>query len=245
MFNLDYVTILLSFFPFSQNSNRSVSLSATLYTDGPEPVTYKEKPVEVEVKFLLPDVDNIRRRIASTRAIKRGRVFETNFRFDDANDNLAKNASLLRLRYDDRATLTVKTKPPKADTQFKIHNEYEVTVSDFDMMRHILEKLGFHRRQTYEKWRETFILNATHLCIDSMPFGDFLEIEGTKTAIIGVASRLGLVWDRRILLNYLEMFSIIKQHFRLSFDDVTFDNFASLQHDFRPLVEKMCVKQTS
>ena len=146
---------------------------------------------------------------------------------------------LLRLRQDNRATLTFKTKPLIEDNQFKIHNEYEVTVSDFEMMRRILEKLGFIRRQVYEKWRETFILNATHLCIDSMPFGEFLEIEGTKTAIIAVASRLGMVWQRRILLSYLEIFGIIKQHFDLPFDDVTFDNFAYITHDFGPLIEEM------
>jgi adenylate cyclase class 2 len=207
-------------------------------------MTHRDDPIEVEVKFLLPDVEDMRRRIADTGAIKRGRVFETNVRFDDDKDSLAIKSSLLRLRQDDRATLTYKTKPPTHDLQFKVHNEYEVIVSDFDMMGSILEKLGFIRRQIYEKWRETFILNATHLCIDSMPYGDFIEIEGTKTAIIAATSRLGLVWDHRILLNYLEMFNIIKKHFRLSFNDVTFDNFASVPHDFRPLIQKMRVRQS-
>ena len=207
-------------------------------------MTHRDGPIEVEVKFLLSDVEDMRRRIADTSAVKRGRVFETNIRFDDDSDNLAVNSSLLRLRQDDRNTLTFKTKPPKEDPQFKIHNEYEVIVSDFDMMGIILEKLGFVRRQIYEKWRETFILNATNLCIDSMPYGDFIEIEGTKTAIIAVTSRLGLVWDHRILLNYLEMFNIIKKHFSLSFDDVTFDNFASVSHDFQPLIQKMRVRQS-
>ena len=206
-------------------------------------MAHRDNPIEVEVKFPLPDVEEMRRRIADTSAVKRGRVFETNIRFDDVDDNLTSNSSLLRLRQDDRASLTFKTKPPKEDLQFKIHNEYEVIVSDFDMMESILEKLGFIRRQIYEKWRETFILNATHLCIDSMPFGDFIEIEGTKTAIIAASSRLGLVWDHRILLNYLEIFSIIKKHFNLTFDDVTFDNFASVSHDFRPLIQKMRVRQ--
>ena len=204
----------------------------------------KAEPLEIEVKFLLPDVENLRQRIASTGAIEQGRVFETNFRFDDANGSLAGNLSLLRLRKADGTTLTFKSKPPETDNQFKIHTEYEVTVSDFDMMRRILERLGVRRRQVYEKWRETFILNATHLCVDAMPFGDFLEIEGTKTAIIAVASRLGLVWERRILLNYLEIFSIVKQHFGLPFDDVTFDNFASLQLDFRELIGKMSAQQS-
>ncbi len=204
----------------------------------------KEESVEVEVKFRLADIDGLRRLINGTGAISRGRVFETNFRFDDANGSLAENATLLRLRQDDRATLTFKAKPPKTDNQFKIHNEYEVIVSDFSMMGQILEKLGFRRQQIYEKWRETFDLNATHLCLDAMPFGDFLEIEGTKTAIIAVASRLGLVWERRILLNYLEIFSIIKQHFGLPFEDVTFDNFSSLRLDFSSLIEKMCAHRS-
>jgi adenylate cyclase class 2 len=209
--------------------------------DRKKSVTRKEEPVEVEVKFRLADVDGLRRRITGTGAISRGRVFETNFRFDDGNGSLAENATLLRLRQDDRATLTFKAKSPQTDNQFKIQNEYEVTVSDFGMMGRILEKLGFRRQQIYEKWRETFDLNATHLCLDAMPFGDFLEIEGTQTAIIAAASRLGLVWERRILLNYLEIFSIIKQHFGLPFNDVTFDNFASLRFDFSSITEQMCV----
>ncbi len=204
----------------------------------------KAEPLEIEVKFFLTDVENLRQRISGTGAIDRGRVFETNFRFDDSNGSLTGNSSLLRLRKADRTTLTFKARPPETDNQFKIRTEYEVTVSDFGVMRRILEKLGFRRRQVYEKWRETFVLNATHLCLDAMPFGDFLEIEGTKTAITAVASRLGLVWERRILLNYLEIFSIIKQHFDLPFDDVTFDNFASLQLDFRELIEKMCAQKS-
>ena len=52
-------------------------------------MTRKEDPIEVEVKFLLPAIENMRQRIADTGAVKRGRVFETNIRFDDSKDNLA------------------------------------------------------------------------------------------------------------------------------------------------------------
>jgi hypothetical protein len=35
--------------------------------------------------------------------------------------------------------------------------ELEVKVSDFDAMKRILQALGFHCEQTYEKWRETLL----------------------------------------------------------------------------------------
>jgi adenylate cyclase class 2 len=206
-------------------------------------VSIKDEPVEVEVKFQVMDIGGLRRQIAASGAVCRGRVFETNLRLDNADGILSGGAALLRLRQDNRTTLTFKSKPPVADAEFKVHNEYEVEVNDFEMMKRILKKIGFTPQQTYEKWRETFILDGTCLCIDSMPFGDFLEIEGSPTGIKNVASRLGLVWQQRILMNYLQIFGIIKEHFNLPFRDVTFENFATVSLNFGPLIEKMRVKR--
>jgi adenylate cyclase class 2 len=59
-------------------------------------------------------------------------------------------------------------------------NDWEVEVNDFGTMGLIRESLGFHKEQIYEKWRETFALNDTLLCLDTQPFGDFLKIEGDQ-----------------------------------------------------------------
>lgn len=198
-----------------------------------------QEPLEIEVKFHLQDTANLQRHIAATGAVSRGRFFETNHRFDDSNDSLLKSASLLRLRQDDCARLTYKAKPRQADTRFKINQEYEVIVNDFETMTRILDRLGFRRRQVYEKWRETFVLNNTLLCIDTMPFGNFLEIEGTREAIIRLAARLGFDWELRILANYLEIFALIKRRFNLPFNDVTFRNFESVQIDIEPVIRQM------
>ena len=72
------------------------------------------------------------------------------------------------------------------------------------------------------------MLDQTQLCIDQMPFGDYLEIEGDKTAIRQVASRLELSWNRRIRLNYLEMLALIRSRLRLTFADITFQNFENV-----------------
>lgn len=196
--------------------------------------------LEIEVKFLIVNLASLRDRILETGAENRGRYHETNIRFEDDSGSLAQRRSLLRLRRDRKTSLTFKTEVPVQDAQFKIHREWEVEVGDFDIMASILKSLGFRAAQVYEKWRETFVLDDTVLCLDTMPFGNFLEIEGDKQRIKDLADRLDLPWNERILLNYLALFDIVKNHAGLVFNDITFDNFkgnpvniAALLHLFR------------
>lgn len=187
--------------------------------------------LEIEVKFYLADTDLIRNRIIELGAASMGRVFETNIRFEDADKNLIQKKSLLRLRKDTKTTLTFKSEPPVKDNQFKSMRELEVEVSDFTTMKYILEFLGFQKEQIYEKWRETFVINGADLCLDAMPYGDFLEIEGQKDHIIKLASQIGFQWQKRILLNYLEIFDVIRQKSNLPFADITFGNFKNIGFD--------------
>lgn len=187
--------------------------------------------IETEVKFILSDVQSIRERIVELGVDVKGRVFETNIRFEDIDESLLRKKSLLRLRRDANTKLTYKSEPAIKDDQFKTFRELEVQVSDFTTMKLILEHLGFHQAQIYEKWRETFIFDDTILCLDTMPFGDFLEIEGKKEYIREIASKLGLQWGQRITLNYLAIFDIIRQELKLPFTDVTFDNFQKIRID--------------
>jgi adenylate cyclase class 2 len=187
--------------------------------------------LETEVKFYLANIDTVRSRIIGIGADFKNRSFETNIRFEDAEKTLIQKKCLLRLRKDNKATLTFKAEPPVKDNQFKIHREFEVEVSDFDVMEHILKSLGFREEQVYEKWREIYVVGDTHLCLDTLPYGDFLEIEGKKESIQQLASQIGLLWGKRILLNYLAIFDIIKRQLHLSFYDVTFSNFSNVRFD--------------
>ena len=99
-------------------------------------------------------------------------------------------------------------------------------------MRRILQSIGFHEAQTYEKWRELFVLNDTHFCMDTLPYGDFLEIEGEKGDIRHLSSAIGLKWEKRILFNYLEIFEVVRKKYNLSFSDITFGNFNDIKIDF-------------
>lgn len=186
------------------------------------------EPVEIEVKFHVGDVGSLRRAIEALGAEDRGEVFETNIRYEDAGNTLVQNRSLLRLRQDNAAVLTYKSDAEDADPQYKVRRELEVTVSDFDAMHQILNALGFHREQVYEKRRRIYKLGDAVLCLDAMPFGDFLEIEGPKPDIRRIADGLNLVWENRILTNYLNIFSMIRKDLNLGFADITFDNFRSV-----------------
>ncbi len=184
--------------------------------------------LEVEVKFLVDDLDSIRVRLLNLGAEQtHPRVYERNIRFDTPSGELLADSKLLRLRQDARVRLTFKGRA-EADviSEAKVREEIEVTVDDFDHMSLILQRLGFAPVQVYEKYRQTFQLGEVEVVLDEMPFGRFIELEGDETAIRQTADALELDWSRRVLVNYLAMMAFFKQIYRLPFDDVTFDNFA-------------------
>lgn len=196
--------------------------------------------LEIEVKFHLADIPRVRERLAALGAACGENVRETNIRFEDGQNGLYRKKTLLRLRKADKVTLTHKSDPEDGGRsvhasggsgQFKIHKELEVVVHDFNIMRSILELLGFHAAQVYEKNRETWALGQTQICVDQMPYGSFIEIEGEPAVIRPLAEALGLKWHDRILRNYLEMFDAIKTDQGLSFTDVTFKNFDGIDID--------------
>lgn len=188
--------------------------------------------LEIEVKFNLKNSETIRSRILDIGGISKGRIFEKNFMYDDRQKSLCNQSSLLRLRQDEKSRLTYKCRVPNENSEFKVRQELEVEVSDFKIMDNILNSLGFRQEQVYEKWRETLILDSTLFCIDTMPYGIFLEIEGEEKAILKAASDLGLKWETRIIAGYLSIFSMIKQDLNLDFFDLTFENFKNVHVDF-------------
>jgi len=195
-------------------------------------------PLEIEVKFYLTDINPLRERLLSLGANLKNNSFEKNIRFENQKKSLYHEKSLLRLRHSDKTTLTFKSEPPnppepaEQQNEFKILHELEVTVDDFATMQQILESMGFHPEQIYEKKRETYVLELTEICLDTMPFANFIEIEGEKEEIRKTASLLKLNWKNRILGNYLEIFEALKQKLKLTFTDITFDNFKDIDVDF-------------
>lgn len=192
---------------------------------------------EIEVKFYLHDIDAVRRRITDAGGMFRQRESETNIRLDTGRSALLDAGALLRLRKTDtRCLLTYKEQTAPDGSGCKVYEEWEVTVSDFEKTTAILSRIGYRPVQRYEKIRETYAMGEAEICIDAMPYGNFLEIEASPAVIRDTAEKLGFRWEDRILGNYLGIFETLRKRYGLDFNDVTFENFEGLPVDFGDIV---------
>lgn len=185
---------------------------------------------ELEVKFLVPDLEPMRLRLQALSArCEQERVYEANLRFDTPAGVLQRSHQVLRLRRDTASRLTFKGAGQVRDG---IHQrqELEFTVGDFDTARAFLEALGYQVVWMYEKFRQVFALDPVLVTLDEMPFGYFIEIEGPDGGSIQAAAvRLGLDWERRILESYAGLFERARVALGFTFRDLSFANFANLQ----------------
>ena len=182
--------------------------------------------MEIEVKFNLRHLEDIRKRLIVHGALlETGRLLERNLRFDTPDRELAGKKHVLRLRQDNRATLTFKR--PRG--QVEIREEFEIEIDDFESGRKILEALGYTVTTLYEKYRETYQIDIIQVMLDELPFGCFVEIEGPSIeSIRQMSDQLGLPWERRVQANYLELFDRIRRPLEIDFEEITFDNFTGL-----------------
>ena len=189
---------------------------------------------EIEVKFLIDDLPAMRQRICALGAqLKTPRTYEDNMLFDTPDGRLRRQQCLLRLRHDQRALLTLKERPVTEDPDYKVLQEYEVNVSDFAQMRTILEKLGFTPTMRYDKYRETFVYQDADILLDDTPVGAFLEIEGPRTTIRDIASKLALDFNTRLTAGYGDIFAAVCTTYGLQLTDMTFDSLRTLHIDVR------------
>ena len=186
--------------------------------------------LEVEAKLWVEDLAPVVARLAEAGAtLVHPRVLERNTRYEDAAGSLTPAGIVLRLRQDSAARLTYKGRAQVPLTEgLQTRFEAEVTVSDFDAMAVILERLGFVRAMAYEKHRTTYSLDGVEVVLDEMPYGSFVEVEGEPARIEAVITRLGLAQNPRFAGSYAELFDYVRFHLGLDFQDLTFDNFAGI-----------------
>ncbi|HEX9090381.1 MAG TPA: class IV adenylate cyclase [Anaerolineales bacterium] len=190
----------------------------------------KTEEGELEVKFYLSQRKKLEERLAALGGrVIAPRVHEVNLRFDTPDMSLLASGRLLRLRQDSRARLTYKGAGSELGGA-RLRQELEITVSDFDTTRSLIEALGFQLYMMYEKYRTTYAFDKVEAVFDEMPTGDFLEIEGPDGDYIQAAAhRLGLSWERRILDSYTVLFERTRSSLGFAFRDLSFENFKGLK----------------
>lgn len=167
--------------------------------------------LEIELKFLGCDHAALRERLQELGGLSEGKHLEQNLVFDNAEGTLRPAKTLLRLRRQqwadkEQCVLTLK-KPVHGVVQnegalVKMRQEDEISFANYDAALHILEGLGYASIFGYDKVREEFRLTISdngaayhvHIALDTLIFGDIVEIEGSQEAIF-VAAKALTIYD--------------------------------------------------
>lgn len=184
---------------------------------------------ETEAKFYVQNLDQIKSQLEKLGArLIQERVLETNIRFDLPGAPLRAKGRVLRLRHDTEVRLTYKSASVKEQGVLS-REEIEFVVEDFEKAKHFLEALGYQKLVYYEKYRTTYEWNKTHIMLDELPYGNFVEIEGeTIESIHGVTDQLNLQWETAIGTSYNALFDRVRRALQLLFQDLSFSNFEGL-----------------
>ena len=172
----------------------------------------KNKNLEIEIKIKIHNIETLREKIRTQDfCLVEHNTLEHNIVFDTTEQRLKKNKCLLRLRRKkNKYILTFKRPPAKAlkSKKYKIRDETEVEVSDFENTKTIIRALGFDVFFIYEKYREVYKRKNGNVKImmDQTPIGDFIEIEGSAEEIDQIASALGFTPRDYITANYYTLF---------------------------------------
>jgi len=185
---------------------------------------------EIEVKFNVKNFKAIKRRLKRLGArISQPRNFEVNYRYDTSDRKLSSESKVLRIRQDSKNWITFKG-PGKIIDGIRIRQEIEFSISDIDNAQLFLQALGYQLYQSYEKFRTIYILDSAQIMLDELPFGFFVEIEGTDiVSIEKLAEMLGLQWKLNIEAGYLAIYEQLCSAFKMDFGKLSFNDFAGDQ----------------
>lgn len=148
--------------------------------------------IETEKKYRLDKrrIVGLTAKLGELGAVFASEHFEENYLH--RGGLLDERSAVLRLRKIGDTTFLTYKERIKNDSDFKHKIEHETLVSDVDEMEHIIEKLGYRLSVVYEKHRKTWHLGEVEVVLDELPFGLYMEIEGSIEAILKTEKLLGI-----------------------------------------------------
>ncbi len=139
--------------------------------------------IEIEKKYRLPSERRTKVEDALTEfgAEYVGEDYEENTIF--GGPALSETGAIIRIRKIGERTILTYKRRLAGGGGVKHQIEEETDVADADAIRKIVEALGLVAGVVYEKRRKTWKFRDTEVVIDELPFGLFMEIEGSITSI--------------------------------------------------------------
>ncbi|KKP81206.1 MAG: Adenylate cyclase [Candidatus Levybacteria bacterium GW2011_GWB1_35_5] len=158
----------------------------------------KRRNIEIEVRFININVDDIKRHLIKLKAknLQENLLKETIF----YNKNLSwrKEGKFIRLRkINERIYLSYKH---HKKSSIYGAEEVEIEVNDYEKTKTLLIKAGFTAFREQEKLRHSFILNDVIIDIDKWPsLPAYIEIESDSVVKIKkIVKKLNLEWKDAI-----------------------------------------------
>ena len=145
-----------------------------------------EKKYKIDKKLLV----ELTNKLPEIGAVFAYETFEENYLH--RGGVLDERGAVLRLRKTkDKTVLTYKEKVG-SQAEFKQQIEHETVVADVDATEAIIERLGYVLASVYEKHRKAWHLGNTEVVLDELPFGYYMEIEGSIEDILAAEKLLGI-----------------------------------------------------
>jgi len=164
--------------------------------------------IEREVKIPVPSFDGVRPLLGQIDAKFLGTEQEVNRILDNAERVLYQRHQILRVRSTPDGVLTWKgvlrehqASGHKVRTELEVH----VAAQEVETLLQLLEGLGFTEVLRYEKERDTWQWRGIQVMLDSLVFGQFVEIEGNADDIESAVQALGLDGYQRETRSYPEL----------------------------------------
>ncbi|HZK82922.1 MAG TPA: class IV adenylate cyclase [Humisphaera sp.] len=185
--------------------------------------------VEIEAKMAVKDLGAVRARIKECGATRLGAFAEVNTFFDTDDRSLLAADKGLRLRLK-RNTETgeedhiITYKGPRQPGPLKSREEVELAVEGSAEAIKLLESLGFAKTLSFEKRRESWLLDNCEIELDELPYiGNYVEIEGPdEQTVLRVRKRLNLSDRELIKYGYIAILTGYLQERGMTQRDIKF-----------------------
>ncbi|MDO8428534.1 MAG: class IV adenylate cyclase [Candidatus Diapherotrites archaeon] len=164
--------------------------------------------IETEIKFIVNDFNSIRKKLKKLKGKLLEKGFEYTQLYDTIDQKLRNEKKLLRIRKHGKKFIIGYKKKIQGNQEFKQEQEIEFELNEKHVhkLEKILPELGFQKYWKYEIKFETWKLNGCLLDLDTLPFIQVLEIEGTEKNIQKTAELLNLAWSESSTKNYRQLY---------------------------------------
>ncbi len=194
--------------------------------------------VESEIKFSVQELNPILEQISRFNCICSEWYLERNLVLDSDSGQLRKRDILLRIRQGLTNKIALKLPVRKTGSLCKQQEEVETGISDPEAMKVILAQLGFRVWLRYEKFRKVCLWKNVKICLDILPFGLFIELEGPEEMLFNVAGDMGLDPGQSIVRTYHELHQDYLQKMGMSPDS----DFVFTPQGKKAIAQKLNVK---